>query len=163
MRLADNVQEWLDEIEWKDTVNRDEETQTSQLSTSFTINEQAFDLFIETDEKKDFLKIFLYAPFKAIANKYDDCIQLFNRINSLRRFGAVCLLDDGRIQFRHTIDIENTELSPIMITNILNEGRSQFEEWFEEISAVALTKKTAQQIFDEMDAPSEEEEVPDSV
>lgn len=163
MRLADNVQEWLDEIEWNNTINRDEETQTSQLCSSFTINEQAFDLFIETDEKKDFLKFFLYAPFKSIANKYDDCIQLFNRINSLRRFGAVCLLDDGRIQYRHTIDIESTELSPIMITNILNEGRSQFEEWFEEISAVALTKKTAQQIFDEMDALSEEEEVPDSV
>jgi hypothetical protein len=163
MRLADKVQEWLDEMEWKETVDRNEETQTSQLNCIFTINDQGFDLYIETDEQNDFLKVFLYAPFKALANKYDDCIQLFNRINGRRRFGAVCLQDNGRIQYRHTIDVENADLSTIMITNILNEGRSQLEQWFEEISAVALTKKTAQEIFDELDNTSEVDDAPDSI
>jgi hypothetical protein len=40
-----------------------------------------------------------------------------------------------------------------------------YQTWFEEISAVALTKTTAQDIFDELDTPSEstDENVPDEI
>ena len=163
MRLAGLVQEWINKLEWNETVGLDEENQTSELNVSLNINDQSFNLWVETDEQKDWIKLYLYAPFNSLSNKYEDCIQLFNRINSRRRFGVIFLLEDGRILFRHIIDVENTEPSIEMIDNMLGQATGLFENWFDEISSVALTKKTAQEIFDELDAPAADDNVPDAI
>ena len=151
MRLADKVQEWLDEQAWKDEQERDPETHQSRVSTCFTINNQRYDLWLETDEQKDWIKLYLYAPFKALPKKLTDCAVLFNRINATHGIGAIHMMPDGRIRFRHIVDVENTEPSIQMISNMLNSGAAVFQNWFEEITAVALSKTTAQEIFDELD------------
>ncbi len=155
MKLADVVQEWLNRLEWDDTVKQDEENQTSSLNVILSIKDQGFNLWFETDEKKEWLRLFLYAPFQALSHKFEDGIQLFNRINASRRFGAICLLDDGRIVFRHTVDVENTQPSVDMIDNMLGQAIKLYETWFNEISSIALTNKTAQEVFDELDKTSE--------
>jgi len=163
MRLADKVQDWINKLDWNETVELDEENQTSELNVSLNINDQSFNLWVETDEERDWIKLYLYAPFNSLSNKYEDCIQLFNRINSKRRFGVIFLLEDGRIACRHIIDVENTEPSIEMIANMLGQATGLFENWFDEISSVALTKKTAQEIFDELDKPVTDESVPDAI
>jgi hypothetical protein len=163
MRLADKVQDWINKLDWNETVELDEENQSSELNVSLNINDQSFRLWVETDEENDLIKLYLYSPFNSLSNKYEDCIQLFNRINSRRRFGAIFLLQDGRIVFRHIIDVENTEPSIEMIANMLGNATGLFENWFDEISSVALTKKTAQEIFDELDKPVADDNVPDAI
>jgi len=64
-------------------------------------------------------------------------------------------LDDGRIVFRHTVDVENTQPSVDMIDNMLGQAIKLYETWFNEISSIALTNKTAQEVFDELDKTSE--------
>jgi hypothetical protein len=164
MRLADKVQEWLDQNEWTDVIDRNEENQKSQLNTTYGINNQSFDLYIETEEQKDWLLLYLYAPFNALPDKYKDCMTLFNRINANNFSGAFCLTTSGKIQFRQSIDIENSDPSPKTIENMLNFGSSLIDHWFDEIASVALTKKTVQEVFAELDGLSvDEEEVPDSI
>ena len=163
MRLADKVQDWINKLDWNEIVELDEENQTSELNLSLNINDQSFRLWVDTDEERDWIKLYLYAPFNSLSNKHEDCIQLFNRINCRRRFGAIFLLQDGRIVFRHIIDVENTEPSIEMIANMLGHATGLFENWFDEISSVALTKKTAQELFDELDKPVADDNVPDAI
>ena len=166
MRLANKVQEWLDEMEWEDEITRDEENQTSQMQTYYGIHDQRFTLYVETDEKRDFIKIFLYAPIKVGEKKREDCAVLFNHINCLLTSGSLSFLPNGSIRFSHIVDVENTDPSIELINNMLRSASSVFENWFEEISAVALTKMTARQIIEDLEKEQEEEkeeDVPDEI
>lgn len=166
MRLADKVQEWLDAKEWEDEIRKDEDEQTSVMSTLFEIHEQTFNLYVETDEKRDWIKLFFYAPVKVKENKRSECAELFNFISSRFSIGSLHFTDDGRIRFRHIVDFENTEPSVQAINNMLNSATAIFEEWFEAISSVALTKMTAQQVIDDLEKSQEEEkdeEVPEEI
>ena len=168
MRLAEKVQDWLDDIEWKDEISLDEENQTSSLNFTFSIKDQSFKVWIETDEARDFLKIYFYAPFNALSKKLTECAVLFNHINYKSYWGALSVVDEkGTIRWRYVIDFEGTDPSVATINNAINVGSSLFENWFDEITEVALTKTTAQQIIDQLKAASEaessEEAVPDSI
>ena len=168
MRLADKVQEWLNYREWDDKISLDDENQTSRVNFSYTINDQSFEVYIETDEKKDFLKFYFYAPFNASSKKVIDCAILFNHINLCSFSGTITLdHDKGRIRWHHIIDFEDTDPSATTINNAFNAGSHTFSRWFDEISEVALTKTTAQEIIDRLnsdsDAEASEEAVPDSI
>jgi hypothetical protein len=166
MRLADKVQEWLDAMEWEDEITRDEEEQTSQMTTGYSIKEQGFDLYVETDEKRDWIKLYLYAPIKVTEKKREECVILFNYINVHFSVGSLHFLPNGRIRFRHVVDVENTDPSIELINNMLRSAASIFEDWLEEVSAVAMTKMTAQQVIDDLEKGQEaaqEEDVPDVI
>ena len=168
MRLADKVQDWLDDIEWKDEISLDQENQTSSLNFTFSIKDQSFKVWIETDEARDFLKIYFYAPFNALSKKHTECALLFNHINFHSHWGAISVVDEkGTIRWRYVIDFEGTDPSVATINNAFNVGVNLLEIWFDEITEVALTKTTAQQIIEQLEASSQvdasEEEVPDSI
>ena len=155
MRLADKVQEWLNAVEWEDDIERDEEAQTSGMTTGYSIEGQSYKLWIETDEKREWIKLYLYAPINVQQKKRAEVALLFNHINTCRSEGSLQFLQNGKIVFRHTIDVENAQPSVEMINNMLSSASGVFESWFEEISAVALTKTTAQEIFDQLEEASQ--------
>ena len=168
MRLADVVQEWVNYREWDDKVNLDDENQTSSLDFTYLIKDQSFKVWIETDEARDYLKIYIYAPFNALSKKLTECAVLFNHINASSYWGALSVIDEkGTIRWRYVIDFEGTDPSVATINNAINVGSNLLENWFDEITEVALTKTTAQQIIDQLKAASEaessEEAVPDSI
>jgi hypothetical protein len=168
MRLADKVQDWLDHIEWEDKISLDEENQTSSLDFTYSIKDQSFKVWIETDEARDYLKIYIYAPFNALSKKLTECAVLFNHINAGSYWGALSVVDEkGAIRWRYVIDFEGTDPSVATIHNAFNVGSNLLENWFDEITEVALTKSTAQQIIDQLEtasvAETSEEAVPDSI
>ena len=69
MRLAEKVQEWIYSLEWEDKIEVDEDNQTSQVNFKYRINEQSFNVWVETDEQTDVVKAYIYAPFKVIPKK----------------------------------------------------------------------------------------------
>lgn len=163
MRLADRIQDWLTDQEWKDEQERDEEKDLSQVVTRYGIDGQSYRLFLESDGKRDWLKAYLYAPIKAKKDKHMEIYKLFNRINARTGTGKIYLHPDGDICASHIVDVEGCEPSLEMISNLISGPASIYSSWFEEISAVALTKMTAQEIFDELDKAEPEEEVPDAI
>ncbi|MEI6269702.1 MAG: YbjN domain-containing protein [Methylococcaceae bacterium] len=162
MRLADKVQEWLDRWEWDDVIDLDEENETSSVNFRFKIKDQSFEIFIETDEKKDLLKFYFYAPFCALPQKFIDCAVLFNHINAFYRAGSITLDADGNIRWCYFIGFQETDPSSKTINNAFGAGKELFDEWFDEISEVALTKTTWQEMMDRFNADSEKA-VPDSI
>ena len=82
MKLANKVQEWVisKDIEHQFTVNEDD--QTSMLKFSYLLNSQKFLGIIETDEQRDAIKAFIYAPFNVLPNKINEfCILLMYSID----------------------------------------------------------------------------------
>ena len=123
MKLATKVQEWLTQNEWSDKIAFDEENQTSSVSFIYIINEQPFKVWVETDENKDMVSVYIYAPFNALPNKLNDCSILFNHINNNTVWGGI------------------------------------FKTWYDEITSVALTKVTAQELINHRNAAPEPEGV----
>ncbi len=162
MRLADKVQEWLNEREWDEEIILDEENETSSVNFRYIIKDQSVEIFIETDEKLDLLKFYFYAPFNALPQKFIDCAVLFNHINAFYRGGSITLDYDGNIRWCYFIGFQETDPSIRTISNAFNAGGQLFDEWFDEISEVALTKTTWQEMMDRFNADSEKD-VPDSV
>lgn len=160
MRLAKLIEEYIADQGWdNDTVNRDEEEGTSQLKTTMSINNQNFRLYIEGDEKRELLSLYLYAPFSAIEGKSVDACLLFNYLNDRFTYrGRITVQDDGDIRYVEIIDVENIEPPIAMIDNMLNSGIGMFRSNIESIAAVALTQKTYEAIradYDKKDAARE--------
>ena len=89
MKLAEKVQEWLSHLQWNDEITLDEENQTSSVSFYYSIKNQSFKVWVETDEQRDVLEIYFYTPFNGLSNKLTDCAILFNHINACNKWGAI--------------------------------------------------------------------------
>jgi len=152
MSLAKVIEEFVSDLEWKETVEIDEETGECALETRIEIRNQGFDLHVEGDERRERLSLFLYAPFSVIEGKSMDACLLFNYINDRYGYiGRLCLGDTGRIRYREVIDIENLEPSAAMVHNMLASGGALFERHIEQIAAVALTSKSYEAVRKEYD------------
>jgi hypothetical protein len=159
MLLADKIQELILSMGWNDVVIKDEENQSSSVNFRYNINEQSFSVTIETDEARDAVKFYIQAPFNVLTKQVNEMALLLNRINIATPMGAFIVYPDGSLVWRHMIDFENIEPSTVSLNNNMGAGINCFREWFEQISAVALTKTTAEDIFNEL----EENEVMDEV
>ncbi len=160
MKLAAKVQEWLTQNEWNDKISYDDENQTSSVSFIYIINKQPFKVWVETDENKDMISVYVYAPFNALPNKRHDCSMLFNHINNNTVWGSIaCDDENGSIRWRHSVDFEGSDPSAAAIENAFRVGGNIFSKWFGEITSVALTKTTAQEVIDHSHAIPEPEGV----
>ena len=149
MKLAAKVQECIAINEWNDKILCDDENKTSSVSFIYIINKQSFKVWLETDENKDMISVYVYAPFNALPNKRHDCSMLFNHINNNTVWGSIaCDDENGSIRWRHSVDFEDTDPSIAAIENAFRVGGNIFNKWYDEITAVALTKTTAQEVID---------------
>ena len=106
------------------------------------------------------ISVYVYAPFNALLNKLHDCSILFNYINNNTVWGAIaCDGENGSIRWRHSVDFEDTDPSIAAIENAFRVGGNIFNKWYDEITAVALTKTTAQEVIDHSHAIPEPEGV----
>jgi len=95
-----------------------------------------------------------------LPNKLHECSILFNHINNSTIWGAIaCDDENGTIRWRHSVDFEGTDPSAAAIENAFRVGGNIFSKWFDEITSVALTKTTAQEVIDHRNAIPEPEGV----
>lgn len=152
MKLAEVIETFVAENEWKDEIKKNDDTGECQLATGMNICNQPFDLYVEGDEETELLSLFLYPPFKVMEGKFVDACMLFNYLNDGYMFrGRITVSDKGRIRYREVIDTENLETSASMVHNMLFSGVKMFEMHMEAIAAVALTRKTYEAVREEYD------------
>jgi len=158
MRLADIIEQWQIEQDWQGQLERDEAQQTATMECGYRIREQMFTLYLETDEKRDWLGIYLYAPFNALEHKQSECALLCNALDARRLIGSLYVLPNGRICYQQTIDVEDIAVSSAMISSLVQQAGDYFFSWLDEIAAVALTEATAEEVLGPLDQEEEEEE-----
>ncbi len=153
MRIADFIEEFIVAEKWdNDVLIRNEEDNTSALTTSYGIKNQKFRLFIESDEDNEMVFIYLYTPFSVVEGKSVDAALLFNYINVRFIFpGKLTLMDSGDIRYVQIIDLENVVAPVALIKNMISGAANCFSYNIEQIAAVALTQKTYEAIREEYD------------
>ena len=165
-KLPHVLQDFIDRNKWEDEIEIDDDSRSSRVSTRMTIKNQEYRLFIETDDEKAYIKVFMYTPFNIPEKKITDAKLLVNEINNWLDVGRLSVVEaDGPFQYKGVVDVENSEPHHALITNILAAASGTFTVWGEALGAVALTKKTAAEVLDEMKEESRnaEQSVPDKL
>ena len=151
MPMTDVIRAWRDKQDWTDEITIDEVEQTSSMSLSYNEEGQVYRVYVEAEEKKQWLKVFMYGPIGIPANRYAEACQLVNHINLTTGFGRLCARKDGEFQYRAVFDVEGGQAVPEMIRNMITEGLSCFTAWAGEMAQVILLSKTTEQVIKELD------------
>lgn len=163
MSLKEKLEDWVKFKEWDDEVGIDEDGDSS-LAFTADIDGQTFKVFFEGDETRNWLKFFLYAPFNARAEKFEEMLKLVNHIHGSTYYGRLMIdADSGVIQYKQIVCIADAEITNLFIENIFQTGVAIYSTWLDELAAVALTKKTFEQLKQEWDAESSSTEAPDNL
>ena len=156
MKYQKLIKAWLEHKEWTDEATHDEETNQSVVSFSVGINNQSFSTYLEGDGKKDWLSLFMYAPFNVKKEKEAEILKLFNHIHSSTYFGHLVLLNDGRIHYKQIISLDKTDPSLEALDAIYDTAVLVYERYLDGLTEIALTKTT----FDQWEVQWEKENSP---
>ncbi len=150
MRITTRLQEWLRNEEWEDDIEVDEGRKNSRVSTNITVNGQAHSLYLEVDEELDIFNLYMYGIASVPSSRTSETTIILNRINSRLILGRLtCAGDDetNPIQYKSAIDVEESDLSPKQVTNMLDCATHAFDEYGFILSQVALTKQSGDEIW----------------
>lgn len=163
MSLKEKLEDWVKFKEWDDEVGIDEDGDSS-LAFSVDIEGQTFKVFFEGDETRNWLKFFLYAPFNARNDKFEDMLKLANHIHGSTYYGRLMIdADNGVIQYKQIVCIADAQITNLFIENIFQTGIALYSTWLDDLASVALTKKTFEQLKQDWDADSSSTEVPEKL
>ena len=150
MRITTRLQEWLRNQEWEDDIEVDEGHKNSLVSTNIVVNGQGHRLYLEVDEELEIFKLFMYGIASVPISRTSETAIILNKINSRLNLGRLtCTGDDetNPIQYKSAIDVEESDLSPKQITNMLDCATLVFDEFGFILSQVALTKQSGDEIW----------------
>ncbi len=161
MKFKSYIEDWVEAQGWEDPV--EQEDAKSRLSFNLDVSDQTFRVFIEGDDEKQWLELYMYAPFNVKTDKSDEILKLFNHIHHSTYYGRLVLLNDGRIQYKQIISLIDTEPSPMVLDRMYRTGVQVFENWLDELAALALTKQTYADLVKEWDSQSDNNDVPEQL
>ena len=145
MKYQKLLQEWVKEKEWDDEITYDQEANKSLLNFKVNINDQFFNTYIEGDEERDWLFIFMYCPFNVKKEKESDVLKLFNHIHGATYYGRLVLLDEGIVQYKQIMPLSGVEPNISLVQNVYSTAILVYETWLEDIAEVGLTKTSFKQ------------------
>ena len=150
MRITTRLQDWLRLQEWEDEIEVDEERKNSIVSTNMVVDGQTHRLYLEVDEELDMFELYMYGIASVPISRTSEAAIILNRINSRLALGRLtCTGDDetNPIQYKSAIDVEESDLSPKQITNMLDIATHAFINYGFILSQVALTKQSGDEIW----------------
>jgi hypothetical protein len=141
------VEDWIQDQGWSDEVDLDIDMSIVRLKTGIKANSQNYSLFIEARGKTDLIQLYLYPPFNVSAEKTSEALILINEINLRIYQGRFAMMSDGRIQYKHCIDVEDMTPSVEAIGSMVSPAWRWCEKWDAALAAVALTRQTAGEVL----------------
>ena len=158
--LAEVVRQWRDGQGWEDEISLDEEAMRSRLNANVELDEDiSVRVFIETDEKRQWLQIYIYGPIKIPKKRYSESCELVNGINrAYLGLGSLVVGGDEQFLFFQCVDVEGAHLVPTMIGNILSVGYGVFKNWNESMGQVVFAGISADEVFRKLDEESQKVE-----
>lgn len=151
LRLASVIRRWLVEKEWDDEVRIDHVEQTSQVATGISSDDHQFKVYIESEEKKEWLSVFLYSLLTVPENRVPECLLLINQVNMRIGVGRFALTSERTIQFKAVADCEGAEITPMVLENMYASGKGGFFYWIDAFGKVVFTELAATQIIQDID------------
>lgn len=95
--------------------------EAESLHGSFSADNGAYSVFIETNEQQALAGMYVYAPTKVPEAKRHAVMEYLTRLNyGLRLGGFEFDLDDGEVRYTQNMDIEGSTLTSAMLLNMLH-------------------------------------------
>lgn len=151
MKITAMIQNWLDEAGWKDDIEIDSEARTARVITLYELDGHIYRLFIEADEGRHRLAVYMYGSIGIPAARYAEACKLANRINCTMGIGRIAAISDGNFQYKALVDIEGGSPATTMIDNMFEGGTTVFKDWSNEMGQLIFSGKSADQIFEEFE------------
>jgi hypothetical protein len=168
MALPDNfpltslVQQWLDSRGWEDEISVREESRESTLQTRINDETGVYDLYIEVDEERSWLQLYLYSPFKVSARHWGEISKALNLANVSHVNGRGACAPGKAIQYCNSIDLEGCQATTKIIDNLYSYAFGFYARNHEKFGKIIYAGLTAEQAFaeDEKDGSGD---IPDEV
>lgn len=151
MALTKYLQAWLNEIGWEDEIRIDSDRDTSHLSSSYRPTEHAYDLFIDIDEKKSYISVFLYSSVVVPEARFSEVSMLFSHINNRVNLGRFTCLPGRKVQYCVACDVEGCDVGYPLLSNMLNAAATAMDLWSSEIGLVVFSNMTANDVLEVVD------------
>lgn len=150
MALKGIMQQFLDEVDWKDEIEHDNDDATDFVSTGLQIDGQNYRLILITDENAQTIRVSLVSPIRIPKLRVKEAAFVLNAINLRIRFGNLELDDEGVVYYRWGMDIEGGTASPTQFRNLISAASASFDgPRCAAIGASAFTRKTGESIIKE--------------
>ena len=152
MKLAGLIQQWLEQMHLKTEIHLDPENGTSAVETPCEVAGEQYRLFVEADEKRQWLSLYMYGEKPIPEERYDEACKLANGINlrflSLGRMAAIA----GKgFQYMALADVDGSVPSAAVIKNMLDAGTHAFKLWAGAMGELIAGDKSAEQVFAEIE------------
>jgi hypothetical protein len=148
MALKEVLQQFLNDVEWKDEIVHDDGDDTDFVSTGLQIDGQRFRLILITAEKGQTIRVLLVSPITIPKPRAREAAVVLNSLNLRIRFGNLEMDDEGAVYYRWGMDIEGATAGPRQFRNLIDAGTSAFDELHcAAIGAAAFTRQPAREII----------------
>lgn len=152
MKLHDIVQQYLDLVEWRDSIRIADDGEASSMGTQLVLHDQTCRLYVDTDERRTMILVYLYAPFRVREAKRTEAVELINALH--RRFPIGRLeMDpaDGELRYRHSVDVEHVQPTAEFVGDMVSGAAAIFDRYLPALAEVAFTERSAREILDTLD------------
>ncbi|MFM9983124.1 MAG: hypothetical protein ACKVP9_19625 [Burkholderiales bacterium] len=149
MKLAGVVQAWLDKMQLPVEMRLNEAGGTASVEAGCEIEGRQYRLFVEADEGRQWLSLYMYASVPIPADRYDEACKLVNAIN-LRfvSLGRLAAIHGKGFQFMALADVEGSTPSPTLIKNMLDAGTHVFKLWAGAMGDLIAGEKDASKVIE---------------
>jgi hypothetical protein len=152
MKLAALIQQWLEQIQLKAEIQLNPADGTSAVETPCEVGGEPYRLFVEADEKRHWLSLYMYGAKPIPAERYDEACKLANGINlRFLSLGRMAAITGKGFQFMALADVEGSVPSATMIKNMLDAGTHVFKLWSGAMGELIAGDKSAEQVFAEIE------------
>jgi len=149
MKLAGVVQAWLDKMQLPVEMRLNEAGGTASVEAGCEIEGRPYRLFVEADEARQWLSLYLYGSMPIPDEFHDEACRLVNAIN-LRfvSLGRLVAIRGKGFQFMALADVEGSTPSPALIKNMLDAGTHVFKLWAGGMGELIAGEKTASEAIE---------------
>gem|GEM_PF-689122 len=152
MHFAQLLQDFAVDIGWKDQVESFEDEGICRLAVRLSVGGRSYRLMLEGHEERQWLALYLYAPFTVREDKLVDASMLFNFINwNFSYSGSINVSDEGIISYKQIIDLGGCTADTALIYNMLHAAVDMFERNAAELEAVASGDLRYEEVRREME------------
>lgn len=140
MHFARLLQDFVADMGWHDQVESLDGDSISRVAVRLSIGGRSYRLLLEGYETRQWLALYLYAPFTVKEDKLVDACMFFNFINATCSYlGALSVTDDGVIVYRQIVDLDGSVADVALLYNMLHAAADMFERNAEHIVAIAAS------------------------
>jgi len=151
MALKDVLQQFLNDVKWKDEIKHADNENTDFISVGYEIGGQSYRLLVITDEKFKTLAALLTSPIRIPTPRAKEATFVLNFLNVHLRCGHFEMGENGEVFFNWVIDTDGTAAAPKQIGSLISAAAASFSEQnCTAIGAAAFSKQSAEDIIEEL-------------